>query len=61
MFDDEEQEGEEQLPGYVGVAQAPLHDLSLGKNISGSFQLKQVRHIGLKICSKFYRVGGEGV
>lgn len=44
MFDDDEQEGEEQLPGYVGMAMVPLHDLSLGKNISGTFQLKQVRY-----------------
>lgn len=43
MFDDSEQEGEEELPGYMGVALVPLQDLSQGKHVSGSFQLEQVR------------------
>ena len=45
MFDDDEQEGEQELPGYVGVARVPLSDLSQGKHISGSFELKQVRQM----------------
>jgi len=43
VFDDDEQEGEQELPGYVGVAHVPLKDLSQGKSISGSFKLEQVR------------------
>ncbi len=42
MFDDSEQEGEEELPGYMGVAHVPLKDLSQGEEVCGTFQLKQV-------------------
>lgn len=49
MFDDGSTE-EKELPGYLGVAHVPLLDLSLGKPISGTFQLKQVSILTLEHC-----------